>query len=143
LDALWYILAGPSSGADIVSSELGLPAQIAAAVSLRHVALEQKNAELLLSCPDSIEILSKVMISRTNEDLRQKVAALIANLAVEQDVIREKLCKQSLVVRGLCQLLFTSNAKALDSSLAALSNLSLDIRQTGLIAKELNMVRLR
>jgi hypothetical protein len=143
LDALWYILAGPSSGPDIVSSELGLPAQIAAAVSLRHVALEQKNAELLLSCPDSIEILSKVMISRTNEDLRQKVAALIANLAVEQDVIREKLCKQSLVVRGLCQLLFTSNAKALDSSLAALSNLSLDIRQTGLIAKELNMVRLR
>ena len=83
------------------------------------------------------------MFSRTNEDLRQKVAALIANLAVEQDVIREKLCKPSLVVRGLCQLLFTSNAKALDSSLAALSNISLDIRQTGLIARELNMVRTR
>jgi hypothetical protein len=143
LDALWYILAGPSSGPDIVSSESGLPAQIAAAVSLRHVALEQKNAELLISCPDSIEILSQVMFSRTNEDLRQKVAALIANLAVEQDVIREKLCKPSLVVRGLCQLLFTSNAKALDSSLAALSNISLDIRQTGLIARELNMVRTR
>jgi len=47
-----------------------------------------------------------------------------------------------LVVGGLCQLLFTSNPKAMDSSLAALSNLSLDARQTDLILKHLNMVSL-
>ncbi len=47
--------------------------------------------------------------------------------------------EQSLV-RGLCRLLFTSNYKALDSSLAALSNLSLDVNLTGTILKHLNMV---
>ena len=46
------------------------------------------------------------------------------------------------MVRGLCQLLFTSNHKAIDSSLAALSNLSLDERTTDLIHNELNMVSL-
>ena len=143
LDALWNILAGPTSETDIETSPLWLPAQVAAAVCMRHVALDQKNVDLLLQCPGSVDKLGRVMISGTNEDLRQKVAALIANLAVEQDVIREKMCEQSFVVRGLCQLLFTSNAKALDSSLAALSNISLDERQTSLIAKELNMVRTR
>ena len=143
LDALWNILVGPTSGTDIESSPSWLPTQVAAAVCLRHVALDQKNVDLLLQCPGSVDILGRVMISGTNEDLRQKVAALIANLTVEQDVIREKMCKQSFVVRGLCQLLFTSNSKALDSSLAALSNISLDERQTSLIAKELNMVRTR
>lgn len=39
-------------------------------------------------------------------------------------------------------MLFTSNHKAIDSSLAALSNLSLDERTTDLIHNELNMVSL-
>jgi hypothetical protein len=47
---------------------------------------------------------------------------------------------KQLLVRGLCRLLFTSNYKALDSSLAALSNLSLDVNLTGTILKHLNMV---
>ena len=47
---------------------------------------------------------------------------------------------EQALVRGLCRLLFTSNYKALDSSLAALSNLSLDANLTGSILRHLNMV---
>ena len=35
-----------------------------------------------------------VMGNGTNEDLRQKVAALIANLSVEQDTVRAELCSE-------------------------------------------------
>ena len=141
VDALWTILKGPPEGSRAPVSSLFLEGQIASAIILRRAAVQQTNVNVLLKAEKSISVLAQVLMHENDERLKQKVAALVANLSFEADNVRARLCSNDDVVAGLCQMLFSQNSQAIDSSLAALSNLSLNQTQTGVIARKLNMER--
>ena len=141
VDALWTILKGLPEGSRTPASSLFLEGQIASAKILRRAAIQQTNVNVLLNAEESISVLGQVLMHENDERLKQKVAALVANLSFEADIVRARLCSNDDVVAGLCQMLFSQNSQAIDSSLAALSNLSLNQTQTGVIARKLNMER--
>lgn len=64
-----------------------------------------------------------------SSEVRHRVAACIANLALEHNYIRDILASNKDILSGLGGLLSDGDPFSMDFSLAALANLSIDARQ--------------
>ncbi|EKX49016.1 hypothetical protein GUITHDRAFT_136202 [Guillardia theta CCMP2712] len=128
--ALWNFLAQDSS-VDIKRSALKV---------LRYLSFTNHPEK---TCPENgrrLEELASLLLGCSDDDVKQSAACLIANLAVSKEFLSQ-LSHRDSIIRGLCSLLFTCNNACIDSTLGALSNMSLHSEYPQLILQHLHVER--
>ena len=75
-------------------------AQISAATCLRHLALDQERAEAMGATGLAVRALATVLEVESGEDIRQKAAACVANIALDLDSARAALCASQTLLAG-------------------------------------------
>lgn len=112
----------------------------AAAACAQHLALDDYVARCALATSRTfIASLAVALASHGYREACHRVAACIANLALEHNDLRDLICSNQDILTGLENLFSNSDQQSIDFSLAALANLSIDPRQAQRLLKHVRM----
>jgi hypothetical protein len=112
----------------------------AAAACAQHLALDDYVARCALATSRTfIASLAVALASHGYREACHRVAACIANLALEHNDLRDLICSNQDILTGLENLFSNSDQQSIDFSLAALANLSIDPRQAQRLIRHVRM----
>ena len=114
-----------------------------AAACFRHLAIDPIMGRILATHSRILELLGRSLNQESEDSIRHTVAGCLANLSVQDDENRSLVCACPDVLRGLQLMLekvgIPDYDKHVETSLAALSNLSMNTQQVTLMLEHVQV----